>query len=308
MSVAGGGPGETTDRTTEAAAVTSFWRGLDLPGIIDVHTHFMPEPVMRKVWQYFDAGGPLIGGPWPISYREDAATRLELLGAFGVRAFTSLVYPHKPGMAEWLNAWSAEFATDTPGCLHTATFFPEPGALWYTTAAIEAGARVFKAHIQVGNYNPADPALDDVWGLLEDSGVPTVIHCGSGPIAGRFTGPEPIRALLHRHPHLPLIIAHLGSPEFAEFLALADEFPSILLDTTMVFTDFGERMASFPPAELDHLADLGDRVLFGSDFPNIPYRYLDALTALPRAELGDEWLRRVCYRNGAELFGLEPHN
>ena len=23
---------------------------LGLPGIIDVHTHFMPEPVMDKVW------------------------------------------------------------------------------------------------------------------------------------------------------------------------------------------------------------------------------------------------------------------
>ncbi|WP_068275341.1 amidohydrolase family protein [Aldersonia kunmingensis] len=298
---------DATDRSGEAEAVTAFWRGLGLPGIVDVHTHFMPEPVMAKVWAYFEDGGPLIGGPWPITYRDDELTRLNLLREFGVRAFTSLVYPHKPGMAEWLNAWSAEFAARTPGCLQTATFFPEPNALWYTTAAIEAGARVFKVHLQVGNYNPADRDLDDVWGLLEDSGVPVVIHCGSGPVPGKFTGVEPMRALLHRHPDLPLIIAHLGSPDFVEFLDLAEEFPAIYLDTTMVFTDFSERMANFPTSELDRLADFSDRILFGSDFPNIPYRYLDALTALPGAELGEDWLRRVCYHNGAELFALHEN-
>ena len=35
--------------------VGAFWRELGLPGLIDVHTHFMPERVMAKVWAYFDA-------------------------------------------------------------------------------------------------------------------------------------------------------------------------------------------------------------------------------------------------------------
>ncbi len=41
--------------------VGAFWRELGLPGLIDVHTHFMPERVMAKVWAYFDAAGPLVG-------------------------------------------------------------------------------------------------------------------------------------------------------------------------------------------------------------------------------------------------------
>jgi hypothetical protein len=45
-------------------------------------------------------------------------------------------------------------------------------------------------------------------------------------------------------------------------------------------------------------------VLFGSDFPNIPYGYAHALEALTRLELGEEWLRAVCYGNGARLFGV----
>ncbi|MBK5216447.1 MAG: amidohydrolase, partial [Propionibacteriales bacterium] len=32
---------------------------LGLPGIFDVHVHFMPGPVQDKVWAYFDSAGPL---------------------------------------------------------------------------------------------------------------------------------------------------------------------------------------------------------------------------------------------------------
>ncbi|NEW37049.1 amidohydrolase, partial [Nocardia cyriacigeorgica] len=108
------------------------------------HTHFMPDQVMRKVWAYFDSAGPLTGREWPITYRDDQAVRLKTLRDFGVRAFTSLVYPHKPEMAAWLNSWTAEFAAEVPDCLHTATFYPEPGAADYVATALADGARVFK--------------------------------------------------------------------------------------------------------------------------------------------------------------------
>jgi predicted TIM-barrel fold metal-dependent hydrolase len=50
---------------------------------------------------------------------------------------------------------------------------------------------------------------------------------------------------------------------------------------------------------------MSDRILFGSDFPNIPYGYLDALTVLTRLDgIDDEWLRGVLHDNGARLFGL----
>lgn len=105
--------------------VRRIWEALALPGIIDVHTHFMPKQVMDKVWRYFGSNG-----------------------RFGVRWFTSLVYPHKPKMAEWLNQRAAQFAASTPDCLSTATFYPEPGAADYVAAAIDGEAKVFKAHVQ----------------------------------------------------------------------------------------------------------------------------------------------------------------
>ena len=45
----------------EAAQVRQIWAALGLPGVIDVHTHFMPKSVMDKVWHYFDSAGTLVG-------------------------------------------------------------------------------------------------------------------------------------------------------------------------------------------------------------------------------------------------------
>jgi uncharacterized protein len=289
----------------ETRSVRELWQSLGLPGLIDVHTHFMPKSVMDKVWQYFDAAGPLTGRPWPIAYRTDEDRRLETLRGFGVRAFTSLVYPHKPDMAVWLNQWATAFAAATPDCLHTATLYPEPGVEDYVATAIEAGAVVFKAHVQVGRYDPTDPLLDAAWGVLAEAAVPVVIHCGSGPAPGEHTGPEPIAALLARHPTLRLVVAHMGTPEYTEFLDLADRYAEVRLDTTMAFTPFVEHIAPFPRSAYPRLRGHADRILFGSDFPNIPYGFIDALrviTEVPGAD--DDWLRMVLHDNAAELFGL----
>ncbi|MEG8277600.1 amidohydrolase family protein [Streptomyces sp. AHA2] len=289
----------------EALEVRAFRQRLGVPGLVDVHTHFMPERVLRKVWDYFAANGPLVGGlEWPITYRREEAERIALLREFGVRAFTAMLYPHKPGMARWLNGWAADFARRTPDCLHTATLYPDPDVEAYVQEAVEAGARVFKAHVQVGAYDPADERLHRAWGLLAEARVPVVMHCGSGPAPGKHTGPGPVARVLARHPRLRLIVAHMGMPEYEDFLDLAERHDEVRLDTTMSFTDFTERLAPFPRRALPRLAALGDRVLLGSDFPNIPYPYLHQLHALERLGLGTQWLRAVCHDNAADLFGL----
>ncbi|MEU8520370.1 amidohydrolase family protein [Streptomyces sp. NPDC048577] len=275
---------------------------LGLPGLIDVHTHFMPQNVLDKVWAYFDAVGPLTGLEWPIVYREEEERRVALLREFGVLAFTSMLYPHKAGMARWLNGWAADFAARTPDCLHTATLYPEPEATAYVGRALDDGARVFKVHLQVGAFDPNDALLDTCWGTIADAGVPVVIHCGSGPAPGKFTGPGPVARLLARHPRLRLIVAHMGMPEYTDFLDLAERYEGVRLDTTMAFTDFSERLAPFPVAELPRLRALGDRILLGSDFPNLPYPYVHQLHGLERLGLGDDWLRAVLHGNAAELF------
>jgi hypothetical protein len=309
----GADPGEAAVDPADVERAAAFRERAGLPRLVDVHTHFMPERLLAAVRAYFDTAGPLIGRPWPIVYRQGEQARVTALRAFGVSTFTAMLYPHKPGMARSLNEWAAGFAARTPDCLHTATFFAEPSAAGDVRRALGQGARVFKCHLQVGDFDPNDPLLDEAWGELAAAGVPVVTHCGSGPVAGRYTGPGPVARLLARHPRLRLVVAHLGMPEYAEFLGLAERHDSLLLDTTMAFTPFIEAPSSagggapFPAAELPRLRDLGDRVLLGSDFPNIPYPYPEALESLERAGLGAAWLRAVCRDNAARLFGIPGH-
>jgi hypothetical protein len=112
-----------------------------------------------------------------------------------------------------------------------------------------------------------------------------------------------MQAVLSRHPQLTAVIAHCGMPEYAEHIALAERYPNVHLDTTMVGTPFTEASMPFDRGLLPRLAALRDRVVLGSDFPNIPYRYAEQLAALERFDLGDDWLQAVCWHNGQRLLG-----
>jgi predicted TIM-barrel fold metal-dependent hydrolase len=212
-------------------------------------------------------------------------------------------------MAADLTDFALDLAAAEPDCVPSATFYPEEGVLGQVESALDRGARVFKVHAQVGGFDLREPVLDPVWGLLADAAVPVVVHVGSGPVprAG-FTGPDKLEGVLRRHPGLTAVVAHLGTPEYGEFLALAEKFPRVHLDTTMAFTDFFEEVAPFPARLLPRLAEFADRIVLGSDFPNIPYPYAHQLEALERLRdteprLDDDWLRAVCWFNGERLIG-----
>jgi uncharacterized protein len=88
-----------------------------------------------------------------------------------------------------------------------------------------------------------------------------------------------------------------------DVLGICESAADVRLDTTMAFTPFVDEVMPFPPSQLPRLRQLGDRILFGSDFPNIPYGYADAMrsiTNLPGVD--DDWLRKVFYQNAADLF------
>ncbi|MGO1975369.1 MAG: amidohydrolase family protein [Propionibacteriaceae bacterium] len=283
------------------------YRGaLGLPGLADVHVHFMPWSVLRKVWGYFDRAEEAYGRPWPITYRGDEATRLDTLRRLGVRRIPALTYAHRPDMAAWLNAWNAEFAERVPDAIHCGTFYPEPSAVDYVRTALAAGARLFKVHLQVGRFPPDDPQLEPVWELLAEAGVPTVLHAGSAPLAGEFTGPKGVERVLRRHPDLPLVVAHAGMPQYHAFADLVEQYEHVHLDTTMVGTDFTEEFAPLPRDYVARWPHLVDKIILGSDFPNIPYPYAHQVDALARLDLGDEWMRSVLWHNGRRLLDLAP--
>ncbi|MCY7341031.1 MAG: amidohydrolase [Pseudonocardia sp.] len=286
-----------------------FIAELGLPGIVDVHVHFLPERMLDKVWAYFDAAEAHYGTAWPVHYRTPEPDRVATLERLGVRAFAPLVYPHKPGMGRWLTEWVTAFAARTPAAVPTATLFPEPGVADYLGAAVDAGARAVKVHVQVGGFDPRDPLLRPAWGLLADAGVPAIVHCGHGPVPGRYTGLDVFAEVLAEHPRLPVVLAHAGMPDFGGALSLAHRYDDVHLDTTMVGTAFTERMAPLPADWPAQLAGVADRVVLGTDFPNIPYPYAEQIRAVAGwaaadDRLGTSFLRSVLHDAPARLLAL----
>ena len=286
------------------AEIPTYVEALGLPGLADIHVHFLPQNVLDKVWSYFDDAEANYGRPWPIHYRFDTDTRLQILRDLGLHAIPALTYPHRPGMAAWLNDWNRDFAAAHRDVIHCATLFAEPESADYVPAALAAGARLFKVHVQVGGFAPDDRVLDPAWAALSEAQVPIVIHAGSEPLPGAFTGPEAIARVLERFPALNFVIAHMGMPEYEAFADLAEAYSGVHLDTTMYVSGFFSTPAEVTPSFRERLASLQDKVVLGSDFPNIPYPYADQISGLAGLDLGDEWMRAVLWDNGARLLGL----
>lgn len=278
-------------------------------GLVDLHVHFMPERVLHKVWAFFDDAEQHYGIEWPVHYRGSEPERLETLAAQGVSGFAPLVYAHRPGMAQWLTEWAVDFGRRTPGAVPTATIWPEPSVTTYLSAALDAGARAAKVHVQVGGFDPRDPLLRPAWGLLAEAGIPVVVHCGDGPVPGEHTGLGVFEDVLRAHPGLVAVLAHAGMPDFAGALDLLHRFPRVHLDTTMVGTPFTERIAPLPSDWAARLVDVADRVALGSDFPNIPYAYDEQLVAIESwaaadDRLGEPFLQAVLHDTPARLLQL----
>ncbi|TDV35384.1 amidohydrolase family protein [Actinophytocola oryzae] len=289
--------------------VPAFTSALGLPGLADLHVHFLPEQVQRKVWAFFDRASAEYGTEWPINYRLPQDDRLAILRDLGVRHFAPLVYPHKPDMAAWLNEWVRDFAAQTPEAVPTATFFAEPGVDDYVRQALDLGVRCVKSHIQVGGYDPRDPLLDPVWGQLAEAGVPVVIHCGHGPVPGKFTGLDVFEDVLRHNPRLVAVLAHAGAPDHGLALDLLDRYPNAHLDTTMVGVPFNSADALLPDDWAARLAGAADRVALGTDFPNIPYDYATQLRAIAGwaaadDRLGEPFLRAVLWDTPRRLLAV----
>jgi predicted TIM-barrel fold metal-dependent hydrolase len=135
---------------------------------------------------------------------------------------------------------------------------------------------------------------------------PLVIHAGREPKSPAYRcdphllcGVERIAVVLRNWPRLRVCVPHFGYDELAGYAALLERHDNLWLDTTMMLADY---FPLLPPIEL--LERRPDRVLYGSDFPNLPYAWDRELRLLVERELGPDVLEWICARTARELFGL----
>ena len=269
-----------------------------IPFIFDIHTHFFPLSVMRAIWKWFDGVG------WGITYKGKEEYRLDALTRNKIKYFTSLNYAHKLNMARGLNQWVHETHKDTKNMIHFGTFYPEPGVEAYVKQAVEEfGFQGFKLHCEVSKLDLNTPELRSTFQYLEKDQIPILIHTGTAPLPGEFTGYKYFRPFMEAFPNLKVIVAHMGAYEMEEYASLLDIYPQLALDTTMVFVDY-LATGSKPDKYIDNLEKYADRIYFGSDFPNIPYNLSHPISNILNFPISTEAKHKILYKNACDLFRI----
>ncbi len=275
-----------------------------LPMVVDAHVHLFPEPMFQAIWTWFDHFG------WPIRYRLTAAEVVEFLLSRGVRRIVGLHYAHKPGIARKLNSYMADLCGHYPELTGTATVFPgEDGAAQILADAFGMGLSGVKLHAHVQCFDVASPAMHEVFRACSDSDKPLVVHFGREPKNPFFPYPkdpyelccaDKLEKVLIAYPTLRVCVPHMGADEYEAYCRLLGRYDNLWLDTAMVYADY------LPGAEPPRLVDVRpDRVLYGTDFPHIPYAWDRELKRIAATGLTDETLARLLGGNARSLFGLD---
>jgi predicted TIM-barrel fold metal-dependent hydrolase len=246
---------------------------------------------------------------WPIRYRQNAERLIDDLRAGGIERAVALPYAHKPGMAEALNAFTLDLAKRHPMVVPCCTVSPgEDGAERILDQALgRDGFAGMKMHCHVQRVTPDDPRMDAVWRASARHRKPVVIHAGPEPaLAGYgtdvkvFSGASKVRRALERHPDAIAIVPHLGADEYAQFEALLDELPNLYLDTTMAIGGYFDRQP-----DIEMLRRHPERILYGTDYPNLPYDWSTELSVIRGLKLPSQDEARCLGGNAARLFGLD---
>lgn len=266
--------------------------------LIDVHTHLMPERLFAAVRAYFRAH------LWHPRYVGPTEELVETLLASGVARFVFMPYAHRADMSRSLNHWAANVqATFAPQAIGFGTFHPDDGELipdLAREAFVTLGLRGAKLHPQVGRFAMDDPRLDPLYELAAEHDCTLLIHAGRRPEPNEYVGARAFGRLMRRYPRLKVIVAHSGADEFDAFFDLCGLYDNVYLDTAMVFNRF---LGGPPP--IRRILEFQDRVVYGSDFPNIPYRLDTGLRGILDLRLGRALEEKLLSTNAARLLGID---
>ena len=273
----------------------------DLPEVVDAHVHLFPDHLFTSVWQWFDKFG------WPIRYRLTSREIIEFLLARGVRRIVGLHYAHRPGVARELNTYMQALCRRYPQLTGMATVFPGEKNMRHILAeAFDNGLCGVKLHCHVQCFEILGKAMHAIYRICQDFDKPLIMHVGREPKSPAYPcdpyqlcSAERVEKVLTAYPDLRICVPHLGADEFDAYQRLLENHRNLWLDTTMTLGDY------LPFTGLPDLATLpADRLIFGSDFPNLPYAWDRELLRVRQLNLKPQRLSKLLSQNAIDFYAI----
>jgi uncharacterized protein len=263
---------------------------------VDAHVHLFPDRMFEAIWQWFDEHA------WKVLFKRPVPELLEYLRGMGVRKAVCLIYAHKPGVVSGLNRWIADLAAREPMVIPIGAFHQGDLPSVITEALDTLNLKGIKLHCNVQRARPDDPGFFPLYEALQERGRILVIHAGTMPVHDEFVGMEYMRRVMKRFPDLKVQVGHMGAGEFHETFRMMEEFPNLTTDISVMFND---RLDLFPPELRDDVIRFADRILFGSDFPNIWFPPEAGAASFLAFGFPDDVNSKVFYENASRLYNVD---
>jgi len=276
--------------------------------IFDVHLHIQPwemvrPDVLRMIDDpsHADARDVLASAESTIRFLDDN----EIERACCI----NYVSPDVMGFTRDVNDWIANFTREhRDRLLPVGSVNPlhERSPRDEIRRVLDLGIAMIKIHpphqwFAPNAYRFDQPHLADVYRECEERRVPVMFHTGTSVFPGArnvYADPMPVDDVAIDFPALKIILAHAGRPLYGETaFFLARRHRNVMLD-----------ISGIPPKSLlryvPRLADVSDKVLWGTDWPapgvSSPRRNVEEFLAL---DLPREVQRQVLWDNAARIFG-----
>jgi uncharacterized protein len=281
-----------------------------LTHITDVHIHVQPwrevkPAVLAALRRGHEAQWDLL-----LSVMDDPARLLEILDRAGVWRAGLVNYPAPDvmGFTDATNTFAARYAQANPerllpyGGVHPRFTRDAAGDV---DRLVELGIRLVKIHpphqlLPANAYTDGLVALGQIYRRCEERGVPVMIHTGTSIFPGarsKYGNPLELDDVAVDFPDLRIVMAHGGRPLYmAEAFFVLRRHPRVWLDVSGIPP--GRLLEYFP-----RLAEVADRVLWGTDWPSPGVtdlrRNIDQFLALP---LSDAHKKAILETNALALL------
>jgi predicted TIM-barrel fold metal-dependent hydrolase len=272
--------------------------------VIDTHVHVFPQRLYEAIKDWFATHA------WDFRLQGNAEEFIQAQFDKGAAGLVLLSYAHRSGISRGLNEFLADLIDRFPHTVGLAAVHPEddnPKDI-LKHAFEECGLCGVKMHCHVKGIAPDDPAMFPIYETVSEYDGVLTVHAGREPAIDGYglnvraiSGADRVEKILWRFPELKIVIPHLGMDETERFCEMMEEFPNLYLDTAMV-------LCQFFPVEIDRelLIKYADRILYGTDYPHIPYEMEREMKDLLAMELGEKVLRKILFENAQKIFPLEP--